>query len=275
MSILKRLPALCIAIGLLFSAPAMASIFSYITHSEGEPAHATYTYVIQRWDPEEPYTPNPCYGWSQCWITINHKHDANGSPGSAVRSIVRVEKERYLAGVRDAVMRVESFPIQGTARHDGDPLTSNQECVGLFYESKAGGWSPNGRLLPGSLCGIAPPPVGACKITEGAVNLNYGDIDEVSLENAARAQNINVTCNLAMKVLVIASGSDSGRVPLRPDNSLYADLFLDGYPGEKGSVIDVPKNGSIPVEVKSILHTNGRVAPGYFSGSGSIILTMP
>ncbi|EEG84410.1 hypothetical protein PROPEN_02771 [Proteus penneri ATCC 35198] len=96
MSILKRLPALCIAIGLLFSAPAMASIFSYITKSTGTPANATYTYVIQRWDPEDPYTPNPCYGWSQCWITINHKHDANGSPGSAVRSIVRVEKKSLI-----------------------------------------------------------------------------------------------------------------------------------------------------------------------------------
>ncbi|MBG3018304.1 MULTISPECIES: adhesin [Proteus] len=275
MSILKRFSALCLAIGLLFSAPAMASIFSYITESTGTPSNATYTYVIQRWDPETSGTLNPCYGWSTCYVTINHKHDLDGSGGSAKQLITRIEKLRTLAEVREEVLRNISFPLEGKTNHVGPALNSNQECVGLFYQPNSSGISPSGRLLPGSLCGIAPPPVGACKITEGAVNLNYGDIDEYSLEGAQRYQNINVTCNLAMKVMVIASGSDNGRVLLRSDNSLYADLFLDDYPGETGSIINVPAGGSVPVKVSSTLHTNGRVAPGYFSGSGSIILTMP
>ena len=38
------------------------------------------------------------------------------------------------------------------------------------------------------------PPVGACKISEGAVNLNYGDIDEASLSGAKRSENNQ--CNL-------------------------------------------------------------------------------
>ena len=117
--------------------------------------------------------------------------------------------------------------------------------------------------------------MGACEVTSGSVILDYGDIDEVSLPDAARNQNITVTCNLDMDILVIASGSDSGRVPLRPDNSLYADLYLNGNPGEQGAPIHVPAGGATQVDVKSVLKVNGRVAPGAFEGSGSIILVMP
>lgn len=176
--------------------------------------------------------------------------------------------------MREAVLQNISLPYQGTAKHVGPALNSNQECVGLFYESKSDGWS-NGRLLPGSLCGIAPPPVGACEVNSGSVILDYGDIDEVSLPGAARNQSITVTCNLDMNILVIASGADSGRVPLRADNSLYADLFLNNNPGEKGAPIYVPAGGETRVDVKSVLQTRGRVAAGAFEGSGSIILVMP
>ncbi|HCM63145.1 MAG TPA: adhesin [Morganella sp. (in: Bacteria)] len=259
---------------LLWSASSGASIFSYITASSGSPANAVYTYIIERWDPEDSSAPNPCYGWSTCWININHKHDIDGSPGASVKSIVRVEKFRTLAEVREAVLQKISLPYQGKAEHRGPALNSNQECVGLFYESKSGGWS-NGRLLPGSLCGIAPPPVGACEVNSGSVILDYGDIDEFSLPGAARNQSITVTCNLDMNILVIASGADSGRVPLRADNSLYADLFLNNNPGEKGAPIYVPGGGETRVDVKSVLQARGRVAAGAFEGSGSIILVMP
>lgn len=210
-----------------------------------------------------------------CYVTVNHKHTVNGTGGNPAFQIARIEKLRTLAEVRDVVLKNRSFPIEGQTTHRGPSLNSNQECVGLFYQPNSSGISPRGKLLPGSLCGIAPPPVGACKISEGAVNLNYGDIDEASLSGAKRSETINVTCNLAMKVLVIASGSDSGRVPLRADKSLYADLYLNNYPGEKGVTVNVPAGGSAPVSVSSTLRTNGRVAPGRFFGSGSIILTMP
>lgn len=275
MFIFKRFPAIFILIAGLFSAPAMASIFSYITESTGTPSNATYTYVIERWDPETSGILNPCYGWPVCYVTVNHKHTVNGTGGNPAFQIARIEKLRTLAEVRDVVLKNRSFPIEGQTTHRGPSLNSNQECVGLFYQPNSSGISPRGKLLPGSLCGIAPLPVGACKISEGAVNLNYGDIDEASLSGAKRSETINVTCNLAMKVLVIASGSDSGRVPLRADKSLYADLYLNNYPGEKGVTVNVPAGGSAPVSVSSTLRTNGRVAPGRFSGSGSIILTMP
>ncbi|MDX7018819.1 MR/P fimbria adhesin subunit MrpH, partial [Klebsiella aerogenes] len=78
MFIFKRFQAIFILIAGLFSAPAMASIFSYITESTGTPSNATYTYVIERWDPETSGILNPCYGWPVCYVTENHKHTVNG-----------------------------------------------------------------------------------------------------------------------------------------------------------------------------------------------------
>ena len=185
-----------------------------------------------------------------------------------------MEKLRTLAEVRDAVLNNISLPYNGTAKHVGPALNSNQECVGLFYESESGGWSKNGRLLPGSLCGIAPPPVGACEVTSGSVILDYGDIDEVSLPDAARNKSITVTCNLDMNILVIASGSDSGRVPLRPDNSLYADLYLNGNPESRGTHSCPGRwcdSGGCEIGAES----ERAGCAGAFEGSGSIILVMP
>ncbi|MGA3697112.1 adhesin [Enterobacteriaceae bacterium TYF_5] len=283
----KRLSALFIfSVMMLFSASSMAAIFSYITESKpvgNNNDGANYTFIIQRWDPEPPGTLNPCYGWKKCYITINHRHQADGSGGSRTKIILRdAEKYRTMEELRIAVRNSGRLPLPygpDVAKHRGVPLDTIQECVGLFYQKSSGGISDDGYLLPGSSCGIAPPPVGACQIINGSVDLDYGQINENEIENARRSQTIHVTCNKDMTVKVIATGMASEHVPLRPDNSLYADLYLRSdageYLGEDGTIIYVPKNRATPVTVTSELHTNGRVDAGFFSGSGAMILTLP
>lgn len=281
----KRLSALFIfSVMMLFSASSMAAIFSYITESK-EVGHnndgANYTFIIQRWDPEPPGTLNPCYGWPKCYITINHRHSPDGSGGVRTESIINdAHKYRTMAELRSAVLKKISLPYgPKVAIHRNTPLDQIQECVGLFYQPNSGGYSPKGFLLPGSSCGIAPPPVGACQIINGSVDLDYGQINENEIENARRSQTIHVTCNKDMTVKVIATGMASDHIPLRPDNSLYADLYLRSdageYLGEDGAIIYVPKNRATAVTVTSELHTNGRVDAGFFSGSGAMILTLP
>ena len=254
-----------------------AAIFSYITEATGTPSNATYTYVIERWDEEDDVTPSPCASWPKCYVNVNHKHTAAGSPGSVERSLVNVTGLQTMKEVRAAVMRSVSFPIQGQTRHIGDSLAKNQECVGLFYQSVSSGLhESSGRLLPGSLCGIAPPPVGACKIIDTNLDINFGEIDEASLMNAAKSISFSVTCNIPMDVLVIASGIDGGKVRLRDDGSLKAKLFLNNsIQGETGVAIKVPGGGAVNVSITSVLETTGRVRAGPFQGSGSLILTVP
>lgn len=259
------------------SLPASAAIFSYITEATGSSSNAQYTYVIERWDEENDGTPSPCASWPRCYININHKHTASGNPGSVARSLVDVSGLRTMQEVRAAVIRSTGFPINGRTNHVGDPLAKNQECVGLFYQNISSGLvESSGRLLPGSLCGIAPPPVGACRISESSVDINYGDIDEVSLPNATGSSSFTVTCNIQMDVLVIASGMDNGKVRLRDDGSLKASLFLNNtVPGQTGVLVRVPAGGGVNVGITSKLETNGRVKSGPFQGAGSLILTVP
>ncbi|GLX63919.1 hypothetical protein KMU_19600 [Proteus vulgaris] len=275
----KRLSALFIfSVMMLFSTSSMAAIFSYITESKlvGSTG-ADYTFIVQRWDPEPPTTLNPCYGWKRCYITVNHRHEADGSGGTATR-VVLTNAQTYLTmeQLRQAVLAKLALPYGPTkAVHRGVDPSLLQECVGLFYQEESGGIAKSGRLLPGSSCGIAPPPVGACQIIDGSVNLDYGEINENELNNARRAKSIYITCNKDMSVKVIATGMVSDRIPLRSDNSLYANLYLNNYSGEDGAIIYVPKGRATPVEVSSILRTNGRVDAGFFSGSGALILTLP
>ncbi|WP_350307223.1 MrpH family fimbial adhesin [Photorhabdus viridis] len=271
---MKKLFSACLVFLSLFSSGAAASIFSYITKSEGIPTNAYYTFVIERWDQENDFTPNPCYGYSACWISVNHRHFADGYSGQPYRIFnTRVERFKTMKQVQAEILKYTSFPITGVAKHFGPAIRSHQECVGLFYETDQNGF--HGRLLPGSLCGVAPPPIGFCQVSEGSVELDYGSIDEAELENATKTGNINVTCNVDINIVVIATGLNGEFVPLRNDGSLKAKLLLNDKKGEDGVSVFVPAGGNVPITVKSILQKNGRVEAGPFSGSGTIILAMP
>ncbi|MEY0162567.1 adhesin [Providencia rettgeri] len=268
----------------MFSSTASASVFSYITESKpgNNPNNgdANYKYVIARWDPELPTTRNPCFRWSKCYLTISHKHTAAGTPGAATVELAEISRYEYMRDVQNipGVLAKATAPATQWAVHTGVRLQNNQECVGLFYQDRTGVTS-NGGLIPGSLCGIAPPPIGACKINNTIPDINFGSISEAELAGQSKQVNISVTCNLAMDVLVIATGVNvtNVRVNLRPDNSLYANLYLGGNdtPGEAGYRIHVPAGGTNSVTMKAVLGTNGRVQAGQFEGAAALILTVP
>lgn len=267
----------------MFSSSASASIFSYITESKpiGTSGDADYKYVIARWDPEPANVPNPCYGWSSCYLTVSHKHTVNGTPGSATVTLAsNIQKYRYMHEIQNipGVWAKATAPATQWAQHRGVKLQSNQECVGLFYQATTG-VTDRGGLLPGSLCGIAPPPVGACKINNSIPNINFGPISEADLSGQSKEVTISVTCNLAMDVLVVATGVNvtNGRVNLKPNGSLYANLYLgsNNTPGENGYRIYVPAGGTNSVNLKAVLGTTGRVEPGRFDGAAALILTVP
>ncbi|HBO22090.1 MrpH family fimbial adhesin [Providencia sp.] len=257
---------------------ASASIFSYITASDGTPSNATYWFTIERWDDYPDDVLNQCT-YNPCYVTINHKHTIAGTPGQGLSGVgVNVTGLKTMKEVRAKFLAKNPLPLSKTTIHNGVALNQNQECVGLFFQPTDGSsFTEVGRMLPGSLCGIAPPPVGACKIENTSLVIDFGPVDEASLPNATKDVTVSVTCNLAMDVLLIASGMNNGRVKLRSDDSLNARLLLGSsdIPGESGIKLSIPKNGTNSVQLKARLDVNGRVAPGPFSGSASLILTMP
>lgn len=266
----------------MFSSSASAAIFSYITEAvvnkdNQEKIHITYTYTIARWDPEPVNSKhNPCYDWDVCYLTLSHKHTKDGKPGKPERVFARIDGYKTLKEIQDkAGVRL---PVSGKATHDGKMLDNTQECVGLFFQDTHDAVATRGGLLPGSLCGIAPPPVGACKIINNIPDIDFGNVAEVDLAGKTKEVSFDVTCDKEMDVLVIATSvnASNSRVNLRNDGSLYANLFLDGNtPGENGHKVHIIENGSTRVTLKAELGTNGRVEPGDFSGSAALILTVP
>lgn len=261
----------------MFSSSASAAIFSYISSSDGEPNRATYYFNIDRWDDYAPNVLNECI-YRPCYLAINHKHTAAGTPGTSTYPAVDVTNLRTMQQVKQAFTDKYPIPFSGSTKHNGPYLQSNQECVGLFFQSTPGG-NGTGYLLNGSLCGIAPPPTGACKINENIPNISFGSISEGELAGQTREVTVSVSCNLTMDVLVIATGvsGTNSRENLRQDGSLYANLTLgnNNTPGESGYRVSVPAGGVNTVKLKATLGTNGRVEPGSFKGAAALILTMP
>lgn len=260
----------------MFSSSASAAIFSYITSSTGNPANATYYFTLDRWDDYAPNVLNECT-YRPCYLAINHKHTAAGTPGSTTYPTIDVTNLRTMQEVRQAFLSKFPLPFNGNTIHNGPYLQSNQECVGLFFQTNRTGGT--GHLLNGSLCGIAPPPVGACKINENIPNISFGSISEGELAGQSREVTVSVSCNLTMNVLVIATGvsGTNSKENLRQDGSLYASLTLgnNNTPGENGYQLSVPAGGVNTVKLKATLGTNGRVQPGAFNGAAALILTVP
>ncbi|EJD6498862.1 adhesin [Providencia rettgeri] len=269
----------------MFLSTASASVFSYITESvvvNKDNGDVNYKYVIARWDPEPPKVQNPCFNKGfQCYLTISHKHTSLGLPGDPTEVLAEISQYQYMDQVQNIPGVLSKALAPGTkwAEHRGVVLERNQECVGLFWQNTRSGIPSLGGLIPGSLCGIAPPPVGACNINNSIPDINFGSISEADLAGQTKQVNIDVTCNLDMDVLVIATGINvtNGHVKLRPDGSLYADLYLgsNDTPGENGYKIHVPAGGVSTVNLKAVLGTNGRVEAGRFDGAAALILTVP
>ncbi len=264
--------------GLFFSTTASAAIYSYIKETTGDNISATYYYVIDRWDEEDPNARNPCYGAKKCNLQLNHRHYASGGGGLVTKVIIAdITKYETMAEIREEAMRVFSIPYEGRITHiaeHGEPPV--QECVGLFYGTQIqNNYDANARLLPGSICGIAPPPVGACKVLEDSLLIDYKELYANELDDASRSVDVNITCNLDVEVNVYAAGADADEVVLRSDKSLLANLYLNDQPAPKGIAVTVTKNDKATISLKSILKTNGKVEPGAFSGSGYLILTLP
>ncbi|AHG21888.2 hypothetical protein Z042_21440 [Chania multitudinisentens RB-25] len=266
------------AVTMLTAYSAQSAIYSYITESDGVPTSARYWWTIEYWDTVDS-TPNPCYRWSQCTVFIGHRHsDAGGAgPGVSERGefVDGVNHYATVGEVGAAFRRVHFLPRSGTQNHFGPAVT--QECVGIFYKWSTGTANAEGsRMMPSSLCGIVPPPVGRCEFTETSVELTHGQIQLKNIEGHQARQTGYIRCTQDMDVMVYAAGAGgNGLVNLRSDRSLQSHLTIGGVNGATGIRIHALAGIKMPVEFMSTLTKTGNVEAGDFFGSATAILTMP
>lgn len=259
----------------LFS--VQAGYFSYIT-SITKP-ETRYHFVMEYWTANVSY-PNPCSialpGKSKCFIQINHLHKGTDTGGTASRAPWRCREN--IADLPNEKAVVDflvnecglSFPYVGYSQHAGSIKTD--ECIGFFVTTSAGGGS--GKLVPNGICGIAPPPEGKCAFVSNNLTLSHGVLDASQVNNDEVEEQFSLICNETMPVKITSSMEDH-YLNLKPDGSIRSFLTLNGSPASLGTQVNTIKDEYMNVKIKSKLQTVGTPSLGNFSGTTTLVLSIP
>lgn len=265
----------------LFS--AQAGYFTYITKSGPSPdikGNIRYDYVLEYWT-EIGFTPNPCksLGFSgRCYIQLNHFHSAPNKGGTGTehrarwRCGVDLQNLSSMAEIRDVAINQcgLSFPYVNYSTHAG-PVTVD-ECIAFFMTSSPTGGG--GRMVPGGVCGIAPPPEGKCAFISSNLNISHGVLDVTQVNGNEAEEQFALTCNETMPVKITSSMEDHF-LNLKPDGSIRSFLTLNGSPASIGTQVNAIKNEYTYVRVMSKLQTYGTPSLGNFSGTTTLVLSIP
>lgn len=289
----KMTHILFLFIGLTFSHISSASVWSWIDNLSTCTSTLQYCYdydfTVADWDENDP-TPNPCYGLNACTIFIGHRHNAAGTSGSR---IARSWGAGGSAGDNNWILSAEtmgdlgkalkgrfSFPFSTSTRHTGNTVAT-EECVGFFYRAGSNAGNNDSEvnqsafeghpMVPGSICGAAPPPSGSCDFTQDVLTLDHGTLSRKELDGHEVSETVDISCTISQTLKLYIYSAE--KVQLRDDGSLYSELFMnDNVLGNTGLTLEVAEQES--VVVKSVLRTNGSVAAGEFSGSTVMLITI-
>lgn len=271
------------------SLSARGAIFSIINKVISDDDLYRYSYSITRWD-EDDATPNPCYGLTRCYVALSHRHTSSGGSGNTVTawsaggvpcltrsktigelgqclkttaSNITGTGYPYLSGV------LLSTPYNGETVHGGNVLYP--ECVGLFWSTRWMDLDNAGRLLPGSVCGLAPPPSGRCAMQD-AILLDHGSLVTESVAGSVAQQQISIDCGQATNGKLFLQGLADGRLPVGED--IESTISLNGTPLTNAGLFIPLKKGANPLTITSTLYATGKLIEGERTGQGILILTL-
>ncbi|HBO21392.1 MAG TPA: hypothetical protein DD649_00695 [Providencia sp.] len=262
-----------------------STYFSYVEEVVSSGSSHKYYFQFDYWKASSPTEGNPCVsvlgadGAKKCYFTINHLHSGKDTGGvtSRIAWDCRINFATYrtmeaiIADARDQCGL--TFPKTGMSEHSGTIKTD--ECVGIFLGDKQrDGLS---KMLPGGICGIAPPPAGKCyfaSVENNTLELDHGSLNADELNGNTVSSMFSILCNQDMGVRV-SSNLQQNYVSLRPNNELQSMVTLNDQPASVGVLVSARANRGTPIIVKSILRTSGSVAPGKFSGRITLVMTIP
>ncbi|EOG1984333.1 TPA: hypothetical protein ACXI1D_003584 [Proteus mirabilis] len=254
-----------------------ASYFSYITGVS--PPETTYSFIMEYWSASSS-NPNPCHMRfgidSKCYIHINHLHQGSTIGGAPDRAPWRCRKDVSSFPNEKALvdyLKNEcglSLPMANSSRHAGDITTD--ECVGFFLtQSPEGGY---GQIVPNGVCGVAPPPEGKCAFNANNLTLSHGKLDPSQVDNHSVSEVFTITCNQDMYIKISSSLIEDS-LKLTPNGSIRSYLRLNNIPMIKGLTVHTEKNEYTYIYVESILKAVGTPSLGNFSGSTTLVLSIP
>lgn len=106
-----------------------------------------------------------------------------------------------------------------------------------------------------------------CEPITGAINFNYGAISSAELDGLQKSANYTAWCNRNVTAKIYARNLSNGRLYLRPDKSLYADLTINNKELDTGVIYQFKEGIYSTFTIRSILGSTGNIETGSFNGS--------
>lgn len=165
-----------------------------------------------------------------------------------------------------------SIPFQSSLFVPKGTKTTSTFCIsfaqGYAYQGSGGVISPVGPCVK-----VKTPPL-QCDIT-GNTSINHRDVHEDAINGNEATTRLQLTCTGISEAVVTAAKEDALGVKLRSDGSLYSVLTINGQPAAAGLKIKVDESLPANINLKSTLSQRKEVAPGEFSGSTVLTISLP
>lgn len=242
-----------------------------VTSSEVQPdGYVKYFYTVTGW-----YSTNKGYSscgqWNQndndvCYTSL-HIHYKDGTMEILRQWILPGSKEMLTLGdivalhnkSGEFVMSYSSFVLDKRKNADAACMLLN---VGVT-------WSMSAIT---DCAAVVPPPV-KCTIS-GSDTIDHRTLSDNALEGAQASTQLDIKCAGNASVVVKATRTNSWGVRLRNNDSLYAEVKINGKDATNGINMAITSNLSAPLTITSTLKVRGVVAPGPFSGA-TVVTVMP
>ncbi|BEO22621.1 MrpH family fimbial adhesin [Serratia nevei] len=222
------------------------------------------------WFGDDP-TSNPCYRKScDLGMQLHSFNPITGAVGGPIGSASYfVSNPPWLSsasslgevgkGIR-GILPIERLLMQTTSN-------TLPELVAVCLVYRSGGVSQKYADLCGfSGEGPKDKPVW-CEPRSGAVSLNYGPINSEELDGKTKSSPYIVWCNRDVTAKIYVKGLTNGRLYLRGDQSLYADLTINAKELSSGLTQSFREGREETFTIQSTLGSAGAVVPGDFRGS--------
>ncbi|HBT4620617.1 TPA: hypothetical protein MB295_005296, partial [Klebsiella pneumoniae] len=113
----------------------------------------------------------------------------------------------------------------------------------------------------------------SCAVASGDIIHDYGTLSLDEVDGKSITTNMNIACHSGASVgkVSVRLSIENNPISLKEDGSLFADVNING--NAKPLTFDIGVNGSINLNVSSVLHGNGAIPSGAFSGNSLLTMT--
>lgn len=236
------------------------------------PPFATYEYTIHSWDLDD-RTPNPLRGFDRgvIYVGLRGKDGTNGT--IFTRALYSFQAPCILSSstvgeLLSCYSRYQFTPPLSSNLQTQQVDFADNNCVGMFY--KRGNDTPrNGVLLPGSVCGLVPAPIGSCSMST-SLEFDHGAGSATNLDGNRSERPLIIDCNSAMSAKITA-----GHDVVSLTTGLNSTLRLNGQTLDKKGVGINLRIGQNVLDLSSTLRATSNVNAGVYNGNTYLVLSLP